>query len=100
PIGKFSVGRFWCFAVRARDRTLGRDFRGGTRMGIVAVPPRPPVPDSLLVQPGYSWVLGRGVVRGPDMEAQAMPQADFDGLAEVAPLLAGAAAATLLAARR
>jgi hypothetical protein len=82
PVGKFSVGRFWCFAVRARDRTLGRDFRGGTRVGIVAVPPSPPVPDSLLAQPGYSWVLGRGVARGPDMETQAMPQADFDSLAE------------------
>lgn len=82
PVGKFSVGRFWCFAVRARDRTLGRDFRGGTRVGVASVPPRPPVPDSLLTQPGYSWVLGRGVARGPDMESQAMPEANFDGLAE------------------
>lgn len=73
-------GAFFCLGVRRVE--TDRRFRGGTRLGVSSVPVSAPLPDCLLKQPCCSWVLGRGMARGPDGRNHDLPAASFDHLAE------------------
>lgn len=68
------------FVLGVRKVLSDKAFRGATRLALTLVPLATPMPDTLLGLP-HSWVLGRGMVRGPDMCAHALPVANFDGLA-------------------
>lgn len=78
PVSK--PGAFFCVRVRRVRAEPGS--RGGTRIGITTLPVEPPLPDSLLRPPDCCWVLGRGLLQGPDRRVYALPLADFDGFQE------------------
>jgi len=80
PISVGELGHFFAIAVRKLDSYRG--LRGGTRLGLSLSPPNPPLPSTLQLGYPFTWIFGRGVVRGADGMSEKLRGADIDMYSE------------------